>query len=55
MLALGAYHHLLPIALRRRTVIEHFDVPRFVHALARLQWVNAPEALVEELQSLLKA
>jgi hypothetical protein len=36
LLALGAYHHLLPSNLRRRAVIEQFDVPRFMQAIRPL-------------------
>lgn len=51
MLALGAYHHLLPVELRRRTVVEQFDVPRFIEAVERLRIERASEALAEELES----
>ena len=53
MLALGAYHHLLPVALRRRAVIEQFDVPRFVRVTATLEVITAPETLIESLTNLL--
>ncbi len=49
MLALGAYHHLVPVELRRRAVVEQFDVPRFIRAVADLRMERASEALVEEL------
>jgi ATP-dependent Lhr-like helicase len=53
MLALGAYHHLPPITLRCRAVIEQFDVPRFVQAVAMFSVVKQPENGVELLMSLL--
>jgi hypothetical protein len=53
MLALGAYHHLLPVAQRRYSVIEQFDVTRFVETVARLHYEPAPETLSEELRGLL--
>lgn len=52
---LGAYHHLLPTELRRRAVVEQFDVPRFVHAVEQLHTERAPEAIALELQQLLLA
>jgi ATP-dependent Lhr-like helicase len=52
LLALGAYHHLLPTDLRRRAVVAQFDVPRFLHAVGALQIARAPEALGEALQDL---
>ena len=53
MLSLGAYHHLLPTELRRRTVVEQFNVPRFVEAVERLQVERASDSLSEELLSFL--
>jgi ATP-dependent Lhr-like helicase len=53
MLSLGAYHHLLPTDLRRRTVIEQFNVPCFVQAIERLRVEYTSEALTDELQSYL--
>ena len=52
LLACGAYHHLLPLELRRRSVVEQFDVPRFIQAVAGLHLEPAPEALAEELLDL---
>lgn len=52
LLALGAYHSLLPAGLRRRSVIEQFDVPRFVRGVAMLHIEHAPEELTERLQPL---
>ena len=49
LLALGAYQHLLPRTLRRRTVVEQFDVARFVASVAQLRVEVAPEALAEDL------
>jgi ATP-dependent Lhr-like helicase len=53
MLGLGAYQHLLPNALRRRTVVEQFNVPRFVEATQRLTPKRAPDTVTESLQTLL--
>ncbi len=44
LLALGAYHHLLPPELRRQAVVAQFDVPRFVAAVADLRVARAPDA-----------
>ena len=52
MLALGAYHHLLPRDLRRRAVIEQFDIPRFLTAALALKPERAPETLILPLQEL---
>ncbi|MBF6612771.1 MAG: DEAD/DEAH box helicase [Chloroflexi bacterium] len=52
MLALGAYHHLVPVELRRRAVVEQFDVPRFIRAVEGLRMDHASEALMEELHPL---
>lgn len=52
MLDLGAFHHLLPVALRRRAVVAAFDVPRFLAALAGLRPVRAPAGLDEGLERL---
>lgn len=49
LLALGAYHSLLPTKLRCRAVIEQFDVPRFVHVISRIRIVNVPEDLTDSL------
>jgi ATP-dependent Lhr-like helicase len=49
LLDLGAFHHLLPPALRRSAVIAAFDVQRFLVAMARLRPVIAPESLVAGL------
>jgi hypothetical protein len=53
LLALGAYHHLLPSDLRRRAVVAQFDVPRFLAAIQALRVDHAPEALTQLLQQLL--
>jgi hypothetical protein len=44
----------LPGYLRRRTVIEQFNVPRFVQAVDRLHLERAPEGLNDDLQSYLQ-
>ncbi len=41
LLALGPFHYLLPIALRRRAVIEQFNVAQFLEAVAALRPVSA--------------
>ena len=51
LLALGAYHHLLPLELRRRAVVEQFNVPRFLQAVNALHIQPAPETLVESLDA----
>ncbi len=53
ILALGAYHHLVPVDLRRRAVVEQFDVPRFIRAVEGLRMERASEALTEELHLLI--
>lgn len=55
MLALGAYHHLLPPELRMRTVVEQFNVPRFLRAVQSLRIERAPEALAEDLSRIIFA
>jgi hypothetical protein len=53
MLGLGAYQHLLPNALRRRAVVEQFNVPRFIEVTQRLIPKRAPDTVTESLQALL--
>jgi len=55
LLPLGAYHHLLPRDLRRRAVIEQFDVARFVQATRRLHPERSAECLVETLYDLVSS
>jgi ATP-dependent Lhr-like helicase len=52
-LSLGTFNSLLPVALRRRVVVEQFNVVLFLDTLARLRLVRAPEALTDDLQALL--
>lgn len=52
MLDLGPFHPLLPVSLRRRAVIEQFDVSTFVTAISRLQLTPAPDAALEVLRAL---
>jgi hypothetical protein len=54
LLALGAYHHLLPVELRRRAVVEQFNVPRFVTAVSDMRVMRAPESLMQDLRHLLE-
>jgi hypothetical protein len=51
LLAAGAYRHLLPVTLRRRTVIEQFNVPRFVRAVQQLHPEPAADQLTATLQT----
>lgn len=53
LLALGPFHHLLPTSLRRRAVVEQFDAPRFLEAVAALRPVRAPQELADDLAALL--
>jgi hypothetical protein len=55
LLALGPFQTLLPLRLRRRSVVEQFDVERFLAAIASLHTLAAPEALAEDLAELLGA
>jgi ATP-dependent Lhr-like helicase len=52
MLDLGPFHHLLPVSLRRRAVIDQLDVSTFISATSRLQPMPAPDAVLETLRSL---
>ncbi len=52
-MSLGTFHHLLPVSLRRRAVVEQFDVQRFLRTLDALLPQRAPEALAFDLQALL--
>lgn len=52
VLALGAYHSLLPAPLRRRAVVEQFDVARFLGAVGRLRVEPAPESAAGGLLAL---
>lgn len=53
LLAPGAYHHLLPPTIRRRAVLELFDVPRFLALIRTFQIVAVSEnaAILTELVS----
>ncbi len=53
MLSLGAYQALLPPELRIRSVIEQFDVPRFLAATEKLRVEAAREKIAEPLQDLM--
>lgn len=53
LLALGPYYTLLPAAVRRRSVLEQFDVHRFMEAITALRPVTAPEPLSSDLAALL--
>ena len=53
LLELGPFQSLLPISQRRRSVIEQFDVARFLAAVNALQPLAAPEKLAAQLAELL--
>jgi hypothetical protein len=53
LLDLGPFHRLLPMHLRRRAVVEQFNVPRFLEAIAALRPSVAPDALADDLAALL--
>jgi ATP-dependent Lhr-like helicase len=53
LLALGPFQTLLPLKLRRRAIVEQFDVPRFLGAVAALRPIAAPESQAEDLMALL--
>jgi ATP-dependent helicase Lhr and Lhr-like helicase len=46
LLNLGAYHAMLPRVLRRRAVIEQFDIPRFVQILSSMQLETSPASSI---------
>jgi len=53
LLSLGAYHSLLPVELRRKAVVEQFNVPRFLRATQRLRVEPASKQLTQDLEMLL--
>ena len=53
LLALGPFETLLPLELRRRAVVEQFDVALFLDAVAALRPLTPPAALAEDLIALL--
>jgi hypothetical protein len=53
LLALGPFQTLLPLKLRRRAIVEQFDVPRFLGAVSALRPLVAPESQAEDLAALL--
>jgi ATP-dependent Lhr-like helicase len=55
LLALGPFQTLLPLRLRRRAVVEQFDVARFLNATAALRPQLAPESVSDDLAALLDA
>jgi len=52
-LSLGAYQHLLPWLLRQRSVVEQFDVKRFVQAIVALRQRRAAEETAQNLAHLI--
>jgi ATP-dependent Lhr-like helicase len=52
ILDLGPFQHLLPAALRRRTVVDQFDVPLFMSVTSPLQPSPAPESIRGTLMTL---
>lgn len=53
LLPLGPFHHLVPPELRRRAVVEQFDVARFLAAVTALRPLRAPETLAADLLQLM--
>jgi hypothetical protein len=53
LLDLGAFQQILPISLRRQSVVEQFDVPRFLASANALRLSPAPEHLAGALAQLL--
>jgi ATP-dependent helicase Lhr and Lhr-like helicase len=53
LLALGPFQTLLPLKMRRRAIVEQFDVPRFLGAVTALRPLLAPESQTEDLAALL--
>lgn len=53
LMDLGPYHHLLPTSLRRRTVIEQFDVLRFQNATHKIGAFPAQDSLKDKLWALM--
>jgi ATP-dependent helicase Lhr and Lhr-like helicase len=51
-LELGAFHHLLPISLRRRTVVEQFNVERFIDVITVLEISSVSDTLAANLTDL---
>jgi hypothetical protein len=51
-LDLGAFHHLLPVPMRRQALINQFDVTRFVSALSALKLLPASEELAAKLSTI---
>lgn len=54
MLALGPFHSLLPVSVRRHAVTAQFDIKAFLAALATLHLVLAPAEAQEDLLALLE-
>ncbi len=54
LLALGPFQSLLPIELRRRAVVEQFDVAQFLDAVASLRPLAPSTVLAEDLQLLVE-
>jgi ATP-dependent Lhr-like helicase len=50
MMALGAYHALLPDEIRCKAVIEQFNIPLFIHAINVMRIFLAPSHLAAQLQ-----
>jgi hypothetical protein len=54
LLALGPFHGLLPVSVRRHAVIDQFDIEAFLNALAALHLVIAPAEVHDDLMALLE-
>ncbi|MDZ4721832.1 MAG: DEAD/DEAH box helicase [Roseiflexaceae bacterium] len=52
LLDLGPFQNLLPLRIRQRAVVEQFAIARFQAAIARLQIVQVPEEVAQNLVDL---
>jgi ATP-dependent helicase Lhr and Lhr-like helicase len=55
MMALGAYHNLLPPELKRKSVMDHFAIDRFLRTTARWSIEVVTDDLAARLASLIEA
>jgi len=55
LMDVGPYHHLLPTSLRRKTVIEQFDLARFQDATRKIKVMPAPDLCRDKLLELIAA
>lgn len=54
MLNMGAFHHMLPVSLRRRAVVDQFGVIPFLSAMESLCPLSALDTLSDDLIGLLE-